>query len=328
LRQSLKTTIQSIDRMLFRLCLGLFEEKSCLLTFLFHEVYADQKEIQINHKHPHQRMTLEHFRRFIDYYLENGFKFVGPGDIPSNLSAGQKYILVTFDDGYFNNLLILPMLKEYRIPAVVFVSTNHVKEGKCFWWDVVYRERTKRGVSDAVIEAEIEMLKSKKHDEIETYVVSEFGSQSLTPLGDIDRPMTEKELRDFAAQDRVAIGNHTSDHAVLTNYSVDEVDRMVRDAQRYLERVTGKPPESISYPNGNYTEEVIEICRQNGLRIGITVESKKNYLPLEEGYGLFRLGRFILHGNDRIEEQCEFFRSDIALYNRLKRLLGRGIGEQ
>jgi hypothetical protein len=66
----------------------------------------------------------------------------------------------------------------------------------------------------------------------------------------------------------------------------------------------------------------------NGLRIGITVESRKNHLPMDEPEDLFRLGRFMIHGNDMIESQCEFFRSDIAIYNRLKMLFGRGVTAQ
>jgi peptidoglycan/xylan/chitin deacetylase (PgdA/CDA1 family) len=323
MRQILKAAMRSTDRWLFSLYLKLYEERSSLLTFLFHEVYSNQKEIELYTKHPQQRLTVEHFRRFIDYYLQNDYSFVSPSDIGHNLAPDRKYILVTFDDGYFNNHLILPILNEYSIPAVFFISTNHVRQNKCFWWDVVYRERAKRAVSDHKIEAEIEMLRSKKHDEIERYIVEEFGAEALTPVGDVDRPMTETELRQLAEQEYVHIGNHTSDHAILTNYRADEIESLITEAQRYLKQVTGHTPETISYPNGGYSEDIIRICRRNGLRIGITVESKKNHLPMNDTDDLLRLGRFILHGNDHIEKQCEFFRSDIALYNRVKTLLAK-----
>jgi peptidoglycan/xylan/chitin deacetylase (PgdA/CDA1 family) len=267
-------------------------------------------------------------RRFAEYFLQSGYGFVGPCDIPDNLSPGGKYVLITFDDGYFNNHLALPLLKEYGIPAVFFVSTNHVRENRCFWWDVVYRERAKRGAKDNDIEAEIDMLRLKKHNEIETYVVDNFGAGAFDPIGDIDRPMTEQELRDFAGHNHVHIGNHTTDHAILTNYDSGEVEGLIAGAQEYLSRVTGRTPDVISYPNGNYSEEIIETCRRCGLRLGITVESRKNYLPVGNSDNLFRLGRFILHGNDQIERQVDFFRSDISIYHRLKKLLGKGITAQ
>lgn len=324
----LKGLIQSADRTLFDLYLRLFEERSSLITFLFHEVYSTKEEIELNHKHPHQKLTLEHFRRFVEYYLESGYEFTGIADIPEDLSPAKKYVLITFDDGYFNNNLVLPILREYGIPAVFFISTNHVRHNKCFWWDVLYRERAVRGVDGGSIETEIAMLKSKKSDEIESYIADNFGKDAMTPISDIDRPMTETELRVFATEEYVSIGNHTLDHAILTNYDSDEVNLQVGGARRYLEQVTGEPPDSISYPNGNYSEEIIRTCLANGLRIGITVESRKNHLPLDQTDDLFRLGRFMVHGNDRIESQCKFFRSDIAIYSRLKKLLGRGVTVQ
>jgi len=222
----------------------------------------------------------------------------------------------------------VPILREYGIPAVFFISTNHVRDNKCFWWDVLYRERLERGIAGSSIEAEIAMLKSKKSDETESYIVDNFGEDAMTPISDIDRPMTEAELREFAKEEWVSIGNHTLDHAILTNYGSDEVNSLIGGAQCYLEQVTGEPPESISYPNGNYSKDIIRICRSNGLRLGITVESRKNHLPLDKTEDLFRLGRFMVHGNDRIESQCKFFRSDIAIYNRLKKSLGRGVTVQ
>ena len=41
--------------------------------------------------------------------------------------------MLTFDDGYYNNHLALPVLEEFDVPALFFISTNHVKQQKCFW---------------------------------------------------------------------------------------------------------------------------------------------------------------------------------------------------
>ncbi len=49
-------------------------------------------------------------------------------------------IAVTFDDGYVDNLRnAKPLLQKYAIPATVFVSVSHVRDGKPFWWDEVQR---------------------------------------------------------------------------------------------------------------------------------------------------------------------------------------------
>jgi len=44
-------------------------------------------------------VTVEHFRRFIAYYLKEGYIFISPGDILKGLKNDKKYALITFDVG-------------------------------------------------------------------------------------------------------------------------------------------------------------------------------------------------------------------------------------
>ena len=44
---------------------------------------------------------------------------------------------------------------------------------------------------------------------------------------------------------------------------------------------------------------------------GITVDKRKNYLPLQNADKL-RLGRFVLWGNAPLKMQCDIFRSDMT----------------
>jgi peptidoglycan/xylan/chitin deacetylase (PgdA/CDA1 family) len=49
-------------------------------------------------------------------------------------------IVVTFDDGYVDNLLCAKsLLEKYETPATVFVTTGYVNQRREFWWDVLER---------------------------------------------------------------------------------------------------------------------------------------------------------------------------------------------
>jgi peptidoglycan/xylan/chitin deacetylase (PgdA/CDA1 family) len=322
----IKYSIKRADKMLSQFYLSFFSEKNSLITFLFHGLFQSEKEISLNLKHPLEGITIEHFCLFVEYYLNHDYIFISPEDILNGLRNDKKYILITFDDGYFNNQHALPILKKYKIPAVFFISANHVKYNKSFWWDILYRESIKRGLLIKHIMHEEEKLKSKTNEDIEDYLKNRFGEGVSKPISDIDRPFTPSELKDFSKEKYVFIGNHTCDHAILTNYFSNDIESQIRKAQNIINDITGVSPNIISYPNGNYSKEIISISKGVGLKLGITVDLKKNHLPIDfRGNNPMRLGRFVLVGNERLINQCEMIRSDIAVCNTIKNLLKGGI---
>jgi peptidoglycan/xylan/chitin deacetylase (PgdA/CDA1 family) len=306
-------TMDNFYGLLSRGHLSLFSERSSLCTFLFHGIFTDEKEARSGSADPQQGITVGHLREFIAYYLEQGYVFVSPSDIIRGLDPGKNYALITFDDGYYNNNNAIPALREFNVPATLFVSTNHVLENKNFWWDVVYRQRMRRHASPQDLQKEYAFLKQKKNGEIESYLLDVFGSRALQPAGDNDRPFTSAELRQFSRESLITIGNHTANHAILTNYSHKEARAEIFGAQESLLEITGIKPSVIAYPNGNYAEGILEISKEAGLQLGITVQPGKNYLPVDtNNNGLFKLNRFTLWGNKNIRRQCEFLRTEIG----------------
>jgi peptidoglycan/xylan/chitin deacetylase (PgdA/CDA1 family) len=324
MKKQILSLISNVDNAVSRIALSLTGEKKSLIILLFHGLFEDTTQISRGDVDPQQRLTVEQFRSFINYFLENNYTFVSSDTIVKGLDESRNFIMVTFDDGYYNNILALPVLNEFGVPAEFFISSNHVLQGKCFWWDVIYRERLKRGQTESAIAREVHALKGSKNDWIEDYIGREFGKDALKPIGDIDRPFTPQELREFSTDRRVVLGNHTSNHAILTNYSPEEIRTEIAGAQEQIRMMTGITPLTISYPNGNYSAEVIAASMECGLKLGIIVNDRKNYHPLVSGEKrCFMLDRFILWGDRNLVEQCETFRSDVHIYNSIKKMIHR-----
>jgi len=323
----LKTNIASImkipDSIISKIHLKIFKEKNSLNTFIFHGLFKNEEEKNLNTVDPQPWITIDQFQEFIEYHLKHNYEFVSPEDIINGLSKDKKYIMITFDDGYYNNKHALPILKKYKIPATFFISTKHIQENKCFWWDILYRERTKQKTPVKEIVKERNFLKTKTNQEIEEHLIKIFGKNILKPTNDINRPFTISELKDFAKEKNVFIGNHTTDHAILTNYSADKIRLQIINAQKILYEITGIKPIAISYPDGRYSDEIIKISKESGLKIGVTVEYRKNIIPLEFNTNdkCMRLGRFDISGTSNIIRQCELFRSGILLYNHFGNVL-------
>ena len=51
----------------------------------------------------------------------------------------ERSIVVTFDDGYADNLGALRILEAHRIPATIFVVSRAVGNPRAFWWDLLTR---------------------------------------------------------------------------------------------------------------------------------------------------------------------------------------------
>jgi peptidoglycan/xylan/chitin deacetylase (PgdA/CDA1 family) len=317
----IQSSIRAVDTTVARLYLAMFRERNALMPFLFHSLFADKQEVAANLVDPLQRTTVDEFRQFIQYYQQNGYRFISPIDLLNGLSPDGKYALITFDDGYYNNTRALPILEAFKVPAVFFISTDHVLENRCFWWDVLYRERAAQGASHEKIYDEAVSMKLMRTEEIEERLSKLFGENAFKPRGDVDRPFSPAELREFAKNPYVHLGNHTAHHAILTNYTPEQVRAQLKGAQETLRDITGVTPCAIAYPNGNQSDSVIEICNDIGLKIGFTVRPEKSRLPLDtQSKHLLRIGRFATHGDGHILDQCRTYRSDLLVYRTFRDL--------
>jgi len=317
--------IRQTDYFLNSAYLGLWGEKKSLIIFLFHVIFRDERESRSHAVQPAQGMNLRHFSQLIEYYQGHHYHFISPDDILNGLDSNKNHALITFDDGYYNNRHVLPILKQHKIPALFFISTDYVKNNKAFWWDVLYREKIKRGMSSQEISEEITSWTwSKTNEEIQRYITDEFGKETLVPIGDIDRPFSPLELRDFSKEGFVFLGNHTSQHPYLPNCSPDEISSTILAAQNDLYDMTASHPAYISYPHGAYSKDVINITKQIGFKLGMTVDDRKNYLPINfQSDDPLCLGRFVLQDNSQLIEQCQLCRTDIRLTKIIKGLMGK-----
>jgi peptidoglycan/xylan/chitin deacetylase (PgdA/CDA1 family) len=107
-----------------------------VVILLYHrvaELCSDPGAISVTPQHfaEHLKVLLEYARpirlQALSAALSNGY-------------AGDRHVVVAFDDGYSDNLYnAKPILERYNVPATVFVTTGHLGHNREFWWDTLDR---------------------------------------------------------------------------------------------------------------------------------------------------------------------------------------------
>jgi Predicted xylanase/chitin deacetylase len=251
-----------------------------LIILGFHAVYLNEKNIERGLLDEEQLISIQNCSKVIQFFQKKGYKFVSPLDILENRYSSLKNILITFDDGYYNNIFIYPLLQEYKVPALFFISLDNLLYQNGFWWDVLYRENKKINVSDMNIFKERKWLKTQSYPDIEYYLKERFGKDCIHPISDFDRPFTISELAEFSKNNLVYLGNHTMNHSILTLYEDYDIDFQIGECQKRLSDIMGDLPNFIAYPNGDFSDKIIDHAQKYGIKFGITTEEKKKLFTL------------------------------------------------
>jgi len=103
-------------------------------------------------------VTPQHF----DEHLETLHQYVRPLSLKELTSALQKdklprrSVVITFDDGYVDNLQYAkPLLEQHAIPATVFITAGQLGRQHEFWWDELDRLLLQTGKLPAVLSLSI-----------------------------------------------------------------------------------------------------------------------------------------------------------------------------
>ena len=115
-----------------------------LPVLMYHRVIDDKNEIGFYDTY----VTKENFEKQMKYLSENNytsltFKDIQNGEYKKRFDKNKKYVIITFDDGYKDNLKnALPILKKYNMKIVLFLITS---ESYNKWdTDVENREKEKK----------------------------------------------------------------------------------------------------------------------------------------------------------------------------------------
>jgi peptidoglycan/xylan/chitin deacetylase (PgdA/CDA1 family) len=235
----------------------------------------------------------------------------------------KRAAIVTFDDGYKDNYMeAFPILKKYKIPATIFLTTGYIETDNVFWWNIIgyilCNTRLKtielEGFGDISPPPKENMFYSlrmtyqkfkripdeKKKRLIELLiqksgvdVPKDFGKNLMLSWDNI-REMNENGI-DFGA--------HTVTHSILTNLPLSQAKFEIVESKKILEKKLDKPVTSFCYPNGfasDYNSDIIQLLKDNGYLCSVTSIPKM----VNTNSDLFELGRVPSGYDDKSFKFC------------------------
>ncbi|MFP5393771.1 MAG: polysaccharide deacetylase family protein [Gammaproteobacteria bacterium] len=204
-----------------------------------------------------------------------------------------RAVCITFDDGYRSvHDLALPILKEFGLPATVFVTSGYVGAGD-MWNDRII------AAVQALPDGELDLSELG----LGAYSLASLGDRKATvgrlteaskylPPGargdliarldqlmgqaDSEGLMLTPEMVRTLAREGMTIGAHTISHPILTSLDDASSHLEIAGGKRQLEDIVGRPVTLFAYPNGkvgkDFDERHVRMAREAGFEAAFTTE--------------------------------------------------------
>lgn len=282
-------------------------------------------------------------------FLKRRFRISPLVELIDRLKAGgptePDAFAITIDDGWRDNYLFaLPVLKKYRVPATIFLTTDFIGTGKVYWFMVVHwllaegkftpekirsmfddMRRTGtipsdiREIDQSRLIADsgnadrfIETLKPFRLSSIQTVIGAMIKESGLSMDYWIEQKymLSWEEVREMAASG-ISFGSHGCSHQIMTLLSGDDVKYEAVRSKEIIEQQLKQPVRLLAYPNGNQNETVREAVKQAGYVAAVTTHGGQ---AGSRGVDLFALPRIGVHDGVAVNPAGQFSTALFALH--------------
>lgn len=221
-------------------------------------------------------VTLSHFKSQMQI-LKDHYTVLNIDQLSASLKSGhlpQRSVVITFDDGYVDNLhFALPVIENLELPVTIYVTAGYIDYPGHFWWDQVARQLSKSNSDPAVVQASFNTLKYCNSIQ-RTKLLAECSAQYGTlPASEEDRAVSTSELRTLAKSPFITIGSHSMSHPVFAMETPEQQWAELTRSRHLLETLIDKPVTHFALPFGefkDFTGKTTALIRKAGYFTAVT----------------------------------------------------------
>ncbi|MBO4905646.1 MAG: polysaccharide deacetylase family protein [Bacteroidaceae bacterium] len=220
-------------------------------------------------------------------WLKQNYHLIGLQEyldaVQNGISLPKKSLILTFDDGHAGNYQLLPFIKQYQIPVTIFLCSDIVGTHRHFWFKHSKELKSNHQHLKKIPNAErLEALKVFGYEQTQEY--------------EDRQALTNDEIEEMKSW--VDFQSHTCFHPCLPQCDEATAREEIAVSKQHLERDYGLRINTISYPNGDYTDRDICLAKEAGYICGITVDYGFNDLHTD----LFQLKRISVNDARSMDE--------------------------
>jgi peptidoglycan/xylan/chitin deacetylase (PgdA/CDA1 family) len=222
-------------------------------------------------------------------------------------------VVITLDDGYRNNYTqAYPILRRYRLPATIFLTTGFIGTDRALWPDRLayaifnttrlelalndthYPLSTNRARSHAYREllAQAMKLDNAQKDHLIESVIERLGTDLNALQHDGDWAFLTWSQVCEMRRDNIAFGAHTENHIILTRVSPEEAEAELRCSKEVLEEQIGEEITLFCYPHGHvgdFSNRTRQMVQDAGFQ-GALLALPGLVAPGDDPFALRRIG--------------------------------------
>jgi len=281
--------------------------KSCLLDLLSCATARDRVEILLYHgfcagSRPDPRFPKLMPIDLFEEHVRICARYLPPLSLDQLLKPGSRGVVITFDDGYANNFdLAFPVLRKYRMPATVFLTTGFVDRSTPLWGNWLEFLVMAAQARDSVFEwrdskVDLPLTSSLRRTEVVAGLVRALRQLPIADVHEFLRalenhlklrfnwknvpnllqPLTWDQVRTMRQSGLVSFGCHTVSHPVLSRCTREAQTFEILESKRRIEEELGEDCTTFAYPYGkhsDYTEATRQIVRSAGFDFVLSAES-------------------------------------------------------
>jgi peptidoglycan/xylan/chitin deacetylase (PgdA/CDA1 family) len=260
-------------------------------------------------------ITPEFLDEAISHAKARGYDVIPLGQAPDRLRNPRgRFIVLTFDDGYRDNLVhALPVLERHAAPFTIFVTTGFADRTASLWWsdleealerlsDVPFDGRVLRiddiGRKQAAFNTIVATLRRRPAPEMLRVIADIAALADVDSAARVDRFCLDwREIQALDGLELCTIAAHTVSHPLLARHDAPDAAAEMAGSKQRLEEMLGRPVQHFAYPVGDPAAagpREFALAREIGFSTAVT--TRPGVLFAEHAAHLHALPRVSVNG--------------------------------